>query len=268
MICNFVVRDTDVPDAEYRILLLRRLRLPLPLTPARCPCGGNLDALGDHRSACVQVGVLARRAGPLERAAARIGREAGARVATNVSLRDLNLDLPAADGRRIEVVANNLPMWQGAQIAVDTTIVSPLRRDGEPRPQADREPGLALRQATDRKLRAYPELRCARRCKLVVFGVELGGRFSQSTLTFLRLLARAPWCAAATRQAMVHRWTTLAALAALRAHACTLLELPVGEPVDPLDGQELALGELLAGAPPPQPSRPGHGPLPPWTHCS
>ena len=234
-------RDTDVPDAEYRILLLRRLRLPLPLTPARCPCGGNLDALGDHRSACAQVGVLARRAGPLERAAARICREAGARVATNVSLRDLNLDLPAADGRRIEVVANNLPIWQGAQIAVDTTIVSPLKRDGEPRPQADREPGLALRQAVDRKLRAYPELRCARRCKLVVFGVELGGRFSQSTLTFLRLLARArarqraPWCAAAARQAMVHRWTTLAALAALRAHACTLLELPVGEPVDPLD---------------------------------
>ena len=165
-------------------------------------------------------------------------------------LRDLNLDLPAADGRRIEVVANNLPIWQGAKIAVDTTIVSPLRRDGEPRPQADREPGLALRQAVDRKPRAYPELLCARRCKLVAFGVELGGRFSLSTLTFLRLFARqrAPCCAAAARQAMVHRWTTLAALAALRAHACTLLQLPVGEPVDPLDGQELARGKLLAGA--------------------
>ena len=99
-----------MPDAEYRILLLRRLRLPLPRTPARCPCGGNLDALGDHGSACAQVGVLARRAGPLERVAARICREAGARVATNVSLRDLNLDIPAADGRRIEVVANNLPI--------------------------------------------------------------------------------------------------------------------------------------------------------------
>ena len=123
-----------------------------------------------------------------------------------------------------------------------------------------------------------PEL-SARRAQLPLrlaswSSVELGGCFSQSTLTFLRLLARArarqraPWCAAAARQAMVHRWTTLAALAALRAHACTQLEIPVGEPVDPLDGQELALGELLAGAPPPQPSRPGHGPLPPWTHCS
>ena len=106
-------------------------------------------------------------------------REAGAQVATNVSLRDLN-------------------KWQGAQIAVGTTIVGPLRRDGEPRPQADREPGLALalRQAVDRKLLAYPELRYARLCKLVVFEVELGGRFNFS---FLRLRARqrAPWCATA-----------------------------------------------------------------------
>ena len=105
--------DTDVPDAEYRILL-----------------------------------VLARRAGPLEHAAARICREAGARVATNVSLRDLNLDLPAADGRRIEVVANNFPIWQGAHIGVDTTIVSSWRRDGEPRPGTGTRPPSRRRPQT------------------------------------------------------------------------------------------------------------------------
>ena len=150
--------DTRVPDAEYRVMLLRRLRLPLPLAPKRCPRGGRLDEYGDHRSACAQVNVLARRAGPLERAAARICKEAGARVATHVALRDLNLDVPAGDGR-IEVVANGLPIWQGAQIAVDATIVSPVRRDGQPRPRADHQPGLALDQAVDRKHRAYPELR-------------------------------------------------------------------------------------------------------------
>ena len=71
--------ETDVPDAENRIMPLRRLGLPFPLAPVRCPCGGHLDALGDHRSACAQVGVLARRA-----AAARICREAAARVNTKV----------------------------------------------------------------------------------------------------------------------------------------------------------------------------------------
>ena len=80
------------------------------------------------------MGVLTRRAGPLERAAARICKEARARVASHVVVRDLNLDVPAGDGRRIEVVANGLPIWQGAQIAVDATIVSPVRRDGQPRP--------------------------------------------------------------------------------------------------------------------------------------
>ena len=38
-------------------------------------------------------------------------------------------------------------------------------------------------------------------------------------------------------------------------HACALLELPVSESVDPLEGQELALGELPAGGPPPQPQQ-------------
>ena len=172
-----------------------------------------LDDLGDHRPACAQVGTLARQVGLLERAAARICKEAGARVATNVALRDLNLDVPAADGRRIEIVANGLPLWQGAQLAIDATIVSPVKRDGSARPGADSEPGLALAQVLDRKHRTYSELQRAGRCKLAVFGVELGARSSRSTLTFFRLLGRAsarqraPWCVAGAQQALVRRWT-------------------------------------------------------------
>ena len=64
------------------------------------------------------------------RAAAQVCREAGARVASNVMLRDRNLDVPLADARRIEVLANGLPLYQGAQVAVDTTLVSPVSRDG------------------------------------------------------------------------------------------------------------------------------------------
>ena len=85
---------------------------------------------------------------PLERTAARICREAGARVAENVLLHDLNLDAPVLDDRRLEVVANALPIWGGVQVAVDTTLVSPVRADGAPRPGADREPGLAAPDST------------------------------------------------------------------------------------------------------------------------
>ena len=53
----------------------------------------------------------------------------------------------------------------------------------------------------------------------------------------------------------MHRWTALASFAALRAHACSLLELPIAGPGDPTDGLEVPLGELLAGHQPPAPSR-------------
>ena len=91
---------------------------------------------------------------------------------------------------------------------------------------------LARDAPVDRKHRAYPELR---RC----------GRVSRGTLaywTFLPLVARAragqrhqrpPWCAAAARQTLNQHWKTHAAFAALRAHACSLLERPIAAPSDP-----------------------------------
>ena len=51
---------------------------------------------------------------------ARVCREAGATVALNVRLRDLNVDVARQDERRIEVIANGLALWGGSQLAVDT----------------------------------------------------------------------------------------------------------------------------------------------------
>ena len=62
-------------------------------------------------------------------------KEAGGRVSVNVAVRDLDIGIPdRADDRRLEVVADGLPLFHGAQIAVDTTLVSVLRRDGTPHP--------------------------------------------------------------------------------------------------------------------------------------
>ena len=73
-------------------------------------------------------GVLGKRGFPLECAAAhQVCREAGARVTTNAFIRDLDLgEFNRLDGRRIEVIADGLVLWQGAQLAIDTTLVSPL----------------------------------------------------------------------------------------------------------------------------------------------
>ena len=122
--CCLTVRPTHeavtIPSAEFWVLLLRRLRLPLPLAPRVCACRGPLDPLGDHRAACANSGALASRALPLERAGARVCQEAGARVARNMRLADMNLPIPVADARRIEIVCNGLPLWHGAQLAVES----------------------------------------------------------------------------------------------------------------------------------------------------
>ena len=89
----------------------------------------------NHRAACPVAGVL-RAVHLWNGPAARICREGEPRVATNVFSRDMNVDVPLAGSRRIEVLANGLPLWQGAQVAVDTTFVSPVSRDGSARASA------------------------------------------------------------------------------------------------------------------------------------
>ena len=56
-----------------------------------------LDSYGHHRAACGRTGALGRRGFPLERAAARIHREGGARVVPNMLVRNKDLDVPVAD---------------------------------------------------------------------------------------------------------------------------------------------------------------------------
>ena len=105
------------------------------------------------------------RMAPVEREAARVCREGGARVATNVFLRNVNADVPLAGSRRIEVLANGLPLWQGAQAPVDTTFFSSVGQDGTARACADRVPGKAAVDAARQKCEAtYPELLAARKC--------------------------------------------------------------------------------------------------------
>ena len=245
--------DTTMPDAELRVLLLRRLRLAIALADRRCRCRRLLDPYGDHRAACPTAGVLGNRGAPLERAVARVCREAGARVSVNAFVRDLNIDAAPGDGRRLEVVANGLPLWGGAQIAVDTTLVSPVQRDGLPRPRAAEVDGVALQAAELKKRTTYRDVVSSRRCRLVVMALEVGGRWSEEAIRFIQLLARAKARSQpailrkAAEECYRRRWTGLVAMAAQRAFAASLLGGPLGG-LACVDGEAPPLGDVLAGS--------------------
>ena len=153
-------------------------------------------------------------------------------MTTNVRVQDLDLPPRAgADNLRLEVVADGLPLFHGAQLAIDTTMVSPVRRDGSPRRQCATRDGAAMAQARARKERTYPELAQAHgRARLVVVACEVGGRWSGEALTFLHLLADAKVrdepedFREAIKSAWMRRWTTLLACAAARSFALSLLE--------------------------------------------
>ena len=145
-----------------------------------------------------------------------------------------------ADSRRIELLANGLPLWQDSPVAI-TTLVCPLTRSEEPRPGAEHEPGLALQTSTNRKKRAvYPESVAARQCEVGVLGLQVGGRIGQQGAVSARLRA-------AARQANIHRWTGMLAVAAQFVFAMSLLELSLGA-ADDCDGAEPPLAEVLADA--------------------
>ena len=146
------------------------LALPFVFLPARwhvstLDCSGSCSSvvsgfLSLHLPATAGVfghQVLGRRGFALESAAARVCREAGARVGTNILVRDLDL-VPQGrpDSCRLEVVADGLPLFHGAQLAINTTLVSPVGRDGLPR--CAKEDGAARTIARRRKERTYPEL--------------------------------------------------------------------------------------------------------------
>ena len=133
------------------------------------------------------------------------------------------------DGRRLEVVADGLPLF-GAQLAIDTTLVSPIRADGLPRRQCAEVDGAALAQTRRRKQRTYSELDGHGRAPVVVLTAEVGGRWSEEAGAFVSQLAKAKArsvprvLAGRARQAWQHRWDTLLACASARAFALTLLD--------------------------------------------
>ena len=152
---------------------------------------------------------------------------------TNVLVRELDLHpgQNRLDARRLEVVVDGLELFNGAQLAVDTTLVSALRADGTVSRKGATVGGEALRRARARKERTYPELAGeGGRARLVVLAAEVGGRWSNEASQFVRSLAwaKAQSAPESTQTQVAHawnrRWRKILACTAAKSFANTLLE--------------------------------------------
>ena len=113
------------------------------------------------------------------------------------------------DTRRLEVVVDGLPLFQGAQLAIDTTLVCPLTREGVAQPRTATVNGARLEVARRRKEARYPELAGDRgRARLVVLAGEVGGRFSDETAQFLRGVSESPGSPSAAARSSSRRVAT------------------------------------------------------------
>ena len=112
---------------------------------------------------------------------------------------------------------------------MDITMVSPLHADGTPIRAAAATDGVAIAAAENRKAARYPELTSTAGAKLVVLACETGGRWSETSVSFVQALASAKARAAPDplrRSAAVgwqQRWSSMLAVAAQAALAATLL---------------------------------------------
>ena len=189
----------------------------------------------------------------MERAAAQVCREAGGRVGLDRFIRDLDVGaFNPLDGRRIEVIVDGLSLWHGAQLAVDTTLVSPLHGDGTARRHAATTSGVALQAARRAKETTYPELSGeGGRARLVVLAAEVGGRWSQETADFLNAMAKTraqespQILQGRVRTALVTRWSAILACSLARSLSLSLLER---RPVPGTGGDIPSVHEVLRDA--------------------
>eukprot|EP00959_Pyramimonas_sp_CCMP1952_P316999 6635160-Pyramimonas_sp.AAC.1 len=73
-------------------------------------------------------------------------------------LRETHVPVPPADQRRLDLIASCLNVARGLPLSCDVTILSPLKRNGMPRPGANNRSGGLLEQAERENNETYREV--------------------------------------------------------------------------------------------------------------
>ena len=145
-----------------------------------------------------------------------------------------------------------LRMKHGIPPACDATVVSPLQANGDARPRAAQQDGVAIAAAEEDKRETYPGLVHSAKCQLVVLACEVGGRWSGTYTWLVRQLAEErsaqapPRLRRSTARAWEARWWGMLAVAVQNALAATLVD-DAPHLLHGWEGEGPPLGELLHG---------------------
>ena len=98
--------------------------------------------------------------------------------------------MPDDDERRLDLVVPGLNVAQGRPLFCDVTIVSPISRNGRPRPGTSNTGGMLLVNAERENNDNYWEVPASGLGVLYCLGFEVFGRWGRQSAALLPLLAR------------------------------------------------------------------------------
>ena len=105
-------------------------------------------------------------------------------------LRRTNVPVPDGDQRRLDLIVPGLNVARGLPLFCDVTIVSPISRDGRPRPGTSNVGGQILRRAEADNNDTYRPVLNSGLGALFCLGFEVFGRWGRQSIELLPLLAR------------------------------------------------------------------------------
>ena len=163
-------------DCEFKCSIFRRLGLPIEVLQDECEgCGKNLDREGHHRATCMRTGRVQLRHKPFVKIWVQILREAIVRVFDKNIERTLNtthINRGGNDLRRMDIITSGISgVMRGTPLFMDATIISPLRGDGSPVPNAVKKDGAALFAASIKNRETdYPDVEYSLGATLLCLG--------------------------------------------------------------------------------------------------